>query len=320
MILSAALRNAERKLAEAAFDSPALDARLLFEHALKMDRSGLLSQADRALSDTELQNIETAIARRLLHEPVARIIGEREFWSLPFGLNEATLEPRPDSETLVEVAIGLFPSPWGGARGGVRRGRFNSNFASSGKFSQPTPPLTPPQGEGDADIRILDLGTGTGCLLLSLLHELPTATGLGIDIAPRAVEQAKLNAEHLGLAPRVAFQQGNWLEGISEKFDAIISNPPYIPAGEIPVLMPEVREHDPLLALDGGDDGLNVYRHLIPQLGQFLKPQGFVIFEVGMGQANGVAELCHTSGFAGVTKHQDFGGVERCVVATYAKL
>lgn len=278
MKLNAALRHFEKQLADAKIDSPLFDARLLVSHALRLDYVELLSQSDRALSAKEMQKIESLIARRMAHEPVGRILGEREFWSLSFGLNEATLEPRPDSETLVEVALKNL------------RGK-------------PLP-------------RILDLGTGTGCLLLSLLHELPEATGIGIDIAPRAVEQATSNAKNLGLSSRATFKAGNWLEGITDKFDVIISNPPYIPAGDIPSLMPEVRDHDPLRALDGGKDGLEIYRLLASQLPHFLKPEGFVIFEVGMGQADDVAALCHKAGLTGITKHKDLNGVERCVVGS----
>ena len=277
MNLSTVLRHAEQQLAEAQIDSPALDARLLVEHALGLDRTQILAQSERVLTDDEKQKIAKFIARRAAHEPVGRIMGEREFWSLTFGLNEATLEPRPDSETLVEVALQ----------------KLRSNHA--------------PQ--------ILDLGTGTGCLLLSLLHELPTANGLGIDIAPRAVEQAQKNAERLGLSSRTTFQTGNWLDTVTGTFDAIISNPPYIPTAEVPALMPEVREHDPMRALDGGKDGLDPYRFLIPQLRAFLKPNGFVIFELGSGQADDVAKLCANAGMTSITKHKDLNGIERCVSA-----
>ena len=169
--------------------------------------------------------------------------------------------------------------------------------------------------KGNDDPRIIDLGAGTGCLLLALLHELPQATGLGVDIAPRAIEQATINAERLGLSGRAAFQVGNWLDGITGTFDLIISNPPYIAASDIPKLMPEVREYDPLAALDGGADGLDIYRHLIPQLSRFLNPDGFVVFEIGQGQAAAVSEMFRAAGFTGISAHKDLGGVERCVAA-----
>ena len=216
------------------------------------------------------------ITRRIRREPVARIIGAREFWGLNFGLNEATLEPRPDSETLVEAVLAFRK----------------------------------------ANARILDLGTGTGCLLLALLHEMPAATGMGIDMNPRAVEQAIFNAAALGLGERAMFRTGNWLTDIKENFDIILSNPPYIPASDISTLMPEVRDYDPMLALDGGVDGLAPYRFLIPQLANFLNPQGIAAFEVGAGQAPQVADLFRQSGFANIAIHKDLGGIDRCVTAT----
>jgi release factor glutamine methyltransferase len=163
-------------------------------------------------------------------------------------------------------------------------------------------------------IRILDLGTGTGCLLLSLLHELPDATGLGIDIASRAVEQAEANAVALELAARAKFRIGNWLEGITETFDVVVSNPPYIAAGDIPKLMPEVREHDPRRALDGGADGLDAYRLLIPALPRVMNPGALAAFEVGQGQAATVADLFRHAGFSNIETRKDLGGVDRCVV------
>jgi len=340
VILSAALRQAEQKLAAESIDSPALDARLLVEHALGLDRTALFSQSQRLLTETESQNIDTLISRRAAHEPVARIIGMREFWSLPFGINEATLEPRPDSETLVETVLKLLRQVDEVGNGGVSpplAGGMKGGLIDTGDLLTNPPPSPPVRlrqeasarpdanrveaqrrrasGRGAETIHLLDLGTGTGCLLLSLLHELPNASGMGIDFAPRAVEQARENATRLDLTQRVTFKTGNWLDNITGTFDVILSNPPYIPAAEIPSLMPEVREHDPIAALDGGDDGLDVYRHLIPRLRPFLNPKGFVIFEVGQGQADAVAALCSTNGFTNVSKYRDFNQIERCVTA-----
>jgi len=275
MTLSDYLARAIEQLKDAFVDTPQLDARLLVGHGLGLDRAQLLSQSQRVLTDSERTILDALILRRSQRESVARIIGAREFWSLNFGLNEATLEPRPDSETLVEAVLSFSPQP----------------------------------------SRILDLGAGTGCLLLSLLHERPNATGLGIDINPRAVEQATANALALGLGTRVHFRQGNWTAGITEEFDVIISNPPYIPATNIPSLMPEVRDYDPILALDGGADGQDPYRFLIPQLAHFLIPQGLVALEIGIGQALYVADLFKQAGFQNIAIHKDLGGIERCVTA-----
>jgi len=238
----------------------------------------MLAQNTRALTEDETGRIKTMINRRCRREPVARILGQREFWSLPFGLNEATLEPRPDSEILVEVALQEL--------------------------------------QGRSAASILDIGAGTGCLLLSLLKELPEATGLGLDYTQLAVDQARENAERLGLSDRAVFRMSNWLDNLQdERYDAIISNPPYISARDIPTLMPEVRNYDPIKALNGGEDGLAAYRLLIPQLQERLKPGGFTVFEVGQGQASSVRELFAQNGFTEVTTHMDLGGIERCVKA-----
>ena len=268
------VRRTETKFSNGGIDNPKLDTQLLVGHALDLDRAQMFAQAQRVLTENQIVRAEQLIARRLNHEPVARILGEREFWGLPFGLNEATLEPRPDSETLVETALKIIPKKNG---------------------------------------RILDLGTGTGCLLLSLLHELPEATGLGLDIAPRAIEQAQKNAARLNVATRATFQTGLWLEGLRERFDIIISNPPYIARGDIAGLMPEVRDYDPPAALDGGVDGLDAYRLLIPQLPKFLNAKGLAVFEVGQGRATAVQNMFLQAGFDNVQAHADLGGILRCV-------
>lgn len=275
MRLNDFLLTAFDKLKQAGIDNPQLDARLLTGHILKMDRAQLLAQTERTLPLDEIARINELLQKRANGLSVARILGHREFWGLEFGLNEATLEPRPDSETLIEAAL---------------------KQARSAK-------------------RILDLGTGTGCLLLSLLQEMPDATGLGIDINPRAVEKALENASALKLEKRATFRVGNWLQGISEKFDLIVSNPPYIPTKDIEGLMREVRDHDPRQALDGGLDGLDPYRHMIPQMGDFLTPKGMVAFEVGLGQADVLKKLFEKHGFQSIAAHKDLGGILRCVTA-----
>lgn len=275
MNLQTLIAATQARLDQAGVDNPALDARLLIGHALNLDRAQLMMQGERTLSAHESEAIDALIARRAAREPVGRILGMREFWGLPFALNEATLEPRPDTETLVEAALKC--------------------------------------AKKDAPLRLLDLGSGTGCILLALLHELPSATGLGIDRAPRAVEQAQINAARLGLEGRAHFQLGDWLEGIEEPFDLIVSNPPYIPASDIEALEPEVRLFDPLAALVGGADGLDPYRALIPLFPAFLKPNGAALFEVGIHQAAPVAALMREAGFKDVAIHNDLGGIERCV-------
>lgn len=289
------LWGAQNDLAAAGVDNAALDSRLLIAHALNCSRADLMTQTDRVLSAEETDIIQTLISRRAAREPVSRILGLREFWGLPFGLNEATLDPRPDSETIIETAL-----TEGRKQGsGIRK---KSEFASL----MPDSCFLP---------SVLDLGTGSGCLLLALLHEWPEATGLGLDIAPRAVEQACLNAERLELQDRAAFRVNNWLDNIDEKFNVVVCNPPYIATGDIPSLMPEVREHDPLAALDGGTDGLEFYRYLIPLLPQRLNADGYAVFEVGQGQVAAVSNLFQQAGFKDVRATCDLGGIERCVIA-----
>jgi len=289
-VLSAAIT----KLAQAHIDNPQLDARLLMCHALNIDRLQLISQNERVLTTDEMRHIEKLVNRRITNESIARIIGQREFWGLPFGLNEATLEPRPDSETLIESVLQRVQC----------LGLGGQNLSSLNPEPQTPNPF------------ILDIGTGTGCLLLSLLHELPHATGLGLDLSARAIDQAQANASALGLAGRAQFMVNNWLDRITGTFDIIIANPPYIRSAIIPTLAPDVRKYDPLLALDGGVDGLAPYRILIPRLRQHLNPHGFAVFEIGYDQAAEVTCLFTQAGLQNITLHHDLGGNPRCVTAS----
>ncbi len=301
--LACFLRCAEAQLTAAGIPDPAPDARILTAHALQLDRAEMLAQANRMLTDEEICRAGVLIERRTKREPVDRIMGEREFWSLPFGLNEATLTPRPDSETLIETALRLFHP-------GASRDPDTLSARSGGEDA-----WAPACAGVVSNFRILDLGTGSGCLLLALLQELPNASGIGVDKAERAVEQARRNAGQLGLSARAEFLTNNWADGIEEKFDLVISNPPYIARGEIAELMPEVREHDPLAALDGGEDGLDAYRLLISQLPRLLKPKGRAVFEIGIGQGDAVRELFAKAGFGETETQKDLGGIERCVSA-----
>ena len=281
-------RQIAARLAAAGLDQPALDARILVGHALNLDRDHLLTRADQPVPVEAGLRLEALVMRRLAREPVSRILGRREFWSLDFTLAPETLDPRPDSETVVEAALALTPV-------------------------------------SDAPLVILDLGTGSGCLLLAVLSERPQARGLGIDASPGAVAAAAANAAHLGLANRAHFAQRDWtqpdwcsglVEGIATpRFDVILANPPYIPDGDLPGLEPEVARFDPLAALAGGIDGLDAYRRLAPQLPKLLTPGGVVIFEVGFGQAPQVAELFAAAGLQCLGTRTDLGGVERCVLA-----
>lgn len=269
-------RMAEERLAAAGVDTPGLDARLLLEHALGLDRSALLACADDPVAEDAAARALALVDRRAGREPVSRIIGERGFWTLDFTLAPDTLDPRPDTETVVEAVLNSLP-------------------------------------DRNAPLRILDLGTGSGCILLALLAELPAATGLGIDISAGAVAAATANAARNGLSARARFQTGCWAEGLAERFDRVVSNPPYIPTATIAGLEPEVRLHDPLRALDGGADGLDPYRILAGQVPGLLVPGGLAAFEVGAGQDGDVAALMTAAGLDLAGIHRDLGGVARCV-------
>lgn len=245
-----------------AIDSAELDARILVGAALGLDLTGLITAATRALTAAEAVRLEDLACRRLTGEPVARILGAKEFWGLPLQLSAATLVPRPDTETVVELALEM-----------LRAG--------------------PAQ---DHPLRIADIGTGSGAILLALLSELPDAYGIGTDISAAALHTASANARHLGLACRAAFIGCDYMAALSGSFDLIVSNPPYIRSAEITRLATEVRDHDPLGALDGGSDGLDAYRALVPEAARLLAPGGVLIVEVGHDQSAEVERLMTAAG------------------------
>ncbi len=272
------LRRAESVLEQAGIESARLEARLLVAHALGVAAGKLRLAGNRTVTDGEAERIAALLRRRAEdREPVSRILGTREFWSLDFALAPATLDPRPDSETLVEAALALLP-------------------------------------DRAAALRVLDLGTGTGCLLLAVLHERPRAGGLGIDASADAVATAALNAERLGLARRAKFQHGDWLQGIDERFDLVLCNPPYIAEGERAALAPEVARHDPAAALFAGEDGLDAYRAILPGLPRALAPGGRALLEIGADQAQSVSALARAAGLVVVDVKRDLAGRERCIV------
>ncbi len=279
--------EATRCLAEAGIEAPRRDARLLVCSLLGGGPELLLARPERRLSDSEAAAVDAAVVRRARREPISRILGRREFWSLEFLLDAETLDPRPDSETLVEAVLQWVPQP-------------------------------------DKALKLLDLGSGSGCLLLALVSELPKAKGLGVDVAPGAVAMATENARRLGFAERAAFIEGTWqgdlpMPGCGGPWDIVISNPPYIPTADIDALEPEVSAYDPALALDGGTDGLAAYRALIPRAAAVLGGDGLLALEVGEGQATAVRSLLEEGGFSGVWTVRDLSGIERCVLATQAR-
>lgn len=272
------LERAAAELAAAGVAEARRDARLLLAAALGTDAAGLLARDDRPVEPETVARFAASVKRRAAREPVSRILGMREFWSLRLIVTPATLDPRPDSETLVEAALDAVP-------------------------------------DRTAPLRVLDLGTGTGCLLLALLSELPRATGIGIDRDPAAVSAAAANAAGLGLAYRARFAVGDWAAGLAGPFDLIVSNPPYIADAEIATLAPEVARYEPRAALSGGPDGLAAYRQLAPQIARLLAPHGRAVLEFGAGQNQAVGEILSAAGLEIDGYRRDLSGILRCVVA-----
>ena len=270
----------KQRLVEVGIDTPRLDARLIVAHVLGISSTQLFSYPEAQLNDVQLEQLENFTQRRLSREPIARILGYREFWSLKFKVDESTLVPRPDSETVVEAVL--------------------ANIRNRDKF-----------------LSILDLGTGSGCLLLALLFELKSASGLGVDLSEEVLKIAIENAEFLGLNNRVRFQRSDWLKNIDGKekpFDIIISNPPYIPKDEIAHLEPDVSKFDPYLALSGGDDGLHAYREIMPKILEFLAFNGVIAVEIGMGQALDVVKCGEANGLKIDKILKDIAGLERVLI------
>lgn len=264
---------------EAGLSTPDLDARLLVLDVCGLTHEAYLVNPMRQLTSNERSQIEVRRARRLAREPVSRILGYREFWGRRFNISPAVLDPRPDTETLIEAALNLV------------------------------------QKRQDAvPLNIIDLGTGSGCILLTMLAEIPNAYGVGVDCDEAVLQIARSNAERLGVTDRVKFVRSNWLEAITGRFDLILSNPPYIADAEIDALEPEVRCNDPHLALDGGKDGFDAYRCIITDMGQIAAPDAWVLFEIGVGQTAGIVDLLAQAGWNGpFTVYKDLAGMERVV-------
>jgi release factor glutamine methyltransferase len=279
LTIETARRALAQRLASHGVDSAELDARLLVGHALGLDLTALTTAAHRSLTPEEAERIEALAARRLAGEPVARILGQKEFWGLSFALSPATLVPRPDTETVVELALEM-----------LRKGPINQR------------------------LNIADLGTGTGAILLALLSELPGATGIGTDISDEALQTASENAARLGLGPRASFIRCDYASDLTGPFALIVSNPPYIASGDIADLAIEVRDHDPRAALDGGADGLAAYRALIPQAAALLTPGGALVVEAGQGQAHQIEALMTAAGLSlQGPPRADLAGIPRAV-------
>lgn len=269
----------------AGIDNARFEARLLLGFASGLSTEQLIAQGREAAPTATVTVLRAVTGRRVTREPMAYILGTREFWGLPFKVSSAVLIPRPDSETVIEAALALMPDrqkPW----------------------------------------RILDLGTGSGCLLLTLLREFSNASGVGMDASADALGIARSNARELGVADRVILRAGDWrqpgwAEPLGGPFDLVVSNPPYIEAGAIDGLMPEVARFEPRLALDGGSDGLSPYRHIAEAARELANPGGHVLVEIGVGQASEIKQIFASSGLSILPSWKDLGGIERVVSAQH---
>jgi len=280
------LREATLKLKAGGIETARLDAQVLLGHVLDVSREQLLRDGHLPVESALTDAFERLVNDRAARRPISHLIGHREFWSLDLEVTPDTLDPRADSETVVDAALRLLPD---------RR----------------------------APARILDLGTGTGALLLALLTELPSATGIGFDKSPAALAVARRNAERLRLNDRADFVCGdwtldNWTQVFDEPFHLIVSNPPYIPTRELALLQPEVQA-EPHLALDGGSDGLDAYRQLVPALPKLLVNGGGVVLEVGLAQAERVGALIVANGFSAPGMARDLSARARALYALYPK-
>ena len=274
--LDATVAAAALRLAASGVDEARAEARLLVCEAAGIDRAVLLGHGDRPLETAAADRLEKMLTARCARMPMAQVIGRRGFWEHEFTVTADTLTPRPESELLIEAALA--------------------------------------RADGGRALRVLDLGTGTGCLLLTLLAAWPTAWGLGIDRSGAALAVAAQNRRQLGLASRCALLQADWNDAIAGRFDVVVANPPYIPGADIAGLEPEVAVHEPRLALDGGGDGLDPYRLLFPRLAGLLAPGGFALFEHGAGQGAALDLLARQAGLTVLDRLNDLAGHDRCLV------
>jgi release factor glutamine methyltransferase len=281
------LRDAAVALAAAGIDNVRFEARLLLAHAAGLSAEQLIARGAEPAPAAVAERLRALTARRVLREPMAYILGEREFWGLPFKVSPAVLVPRPDSETLIEAALALMPDrqrPW----------------------------------------RILDLGLGSGCLLLTLLREYPAASGVGLELSEEALAVAQANAEALAVDARARlilgdWQQPDWQQRLGGPFDLLVSNPPYIEAQAIERLMPEVARFEPRLALDGGPDGLAAYRNIATAAPALMAPGGRILVESGEGQVTEISRIFASAGLALEAPWRDLAGIDRVVSAMHSK-
>jgi release factor glutamine methyltransferase len=278
--IGAARRQLARGFRQHGLDAPELDARIIVGHALGLDHTALAAQSSRVLTAEEAGAIAELSGRRLAHEPVARILGRKEFWGLPFKINAETLLPRPETETVVEAALAALHC----------------------------------ENRKSRALRIVDLGTGSGALLLALLSELPGACGIGTDVSLPALRCARDNAAALGLSARASFVACDYGTALGGAADVLVANPPYVARGDIAALQVEVRDFDPRPALDGGVDGLDGYRAIASDVRRLLAPDGILVLELGLGQLGAVTSLFAATGLEPVAPRHDLSGIARAVV------
>ncbi|MGE0741349.1 MAG: peptide chain release factor N(5)-glutamine methyltransferase [Hyphomonadaceae bacterium] len=264
-----------QRLEAAGVDSPVLDARLLLEAGAGVKRLDIVTDPRRPVTADQVAAVDALARRREAREPIGHIVGRKAFWTMDLAVSPDVLIPRPETELLVETALELIPP--------------------------------------DAPARVLDLGVGSGAILIAVLGERLNATGVGVDASVAALAMAALNVSASGHGERIELREGDWGQGLPQAFDLVLSNPPYIATEEIDGLTPEVARHEPRLALDGGPDGLGAYRQIIGGLGAILKPGGAFAFEVGAGQAEAVMELLRAGGFSPESPKRDLAGVPRVV-------
>lgn len=277
LTLNSAKRFLAQQFRRAGLDSPELDARLLVMAAMNLDHADLIAKGTEFIAPEALEQIRRLSTRRLAGEPIDHILGYREFYGRRFAINKDVLSPRPETEGLIEAALAI---------------------------SGP-----------DAPLRCLDIGTGSGAIMITLLAERLNWTGVASDVSQAALDMARKNAETYGVSARLSFEQTAWFDGLNGQFDLILSNPPYIDAAHMAALPPEVAGYDPALALYGGEDGLEAYRVLAAQAQDYLKPQGWLLLEIGYDQKNSVTALLYEAGFNDVTCRQDLARQDRLILA-----
>ncbi len=283
MVETRTLRSAHAEaidhLSRAGSPTPELDVTLLIEHTTGLTALDRLTRPDQPITPRQMRALDDAVARRMSHEPVHRIIGWREFYGLPLSLNAHTLVPRPDTESLIDLVL----------------------------------PFVQQKMRTTGHCRFADLGTGSGAIALAILHNVPGTRAVGTDIAPRALEMAARNAQSLGLSDRVEWRRSDWLTGVDGTFDLIVSNPPYIATPAIATLEPDVRDHDPALALDGGSDGLAAYRTIAAQYDRCLAEGGAVAVEIGAGQKHDVTGVFAAARMRLMRVAKDLNGRDRAL-------